>query len=307
MNTRVYLITGFLGSGKTTLMKHLLDLGKGLKTGVIMNEFGREGIDGALLGSDKINLTEINNGSVFCTCRSDQFIEALVKMSSMGLDAIFIETSGMANPRGMGEILEITKKQSGYEYDYKGCIAIADATNIIKLMDVSPAVKDQLSYADLILINKTDLADEAALDSIENHIRNLNGKALIHRTSYSQLPQNFDVLLMKTAHVPDGAFTTAAESGVRKVSVKFTDSLPYEKFLKLLNDFSPITYRFKGFVELDGSDYIIDCVGSNISLEKTEGAVPGHYAEIISDSVKPLLIKFRKKYLEIMGEEPIAE
>lgn len=304
METALYLITGFLGSGKTTLMRRLLTAENSVKTGIIVNEFGQEGIDGSLLSSGDLEMTEINNGSIFCTCKSDRFIEALITMSDMGLDAVYIETSGMANPRGMGQIIDIVKKQSGFLYDYRGCITIVDATNVEKLISVSPAVSDQIAYADYILINKTDLVPQDALAKIRSAIKGINDVAPVAETSYADIEDIRKLLELKPLHDKQGPLTTAAQSGVRKLSVEFPVSLDRSTFKEFLNSFSPLTYRFKGFVMLDGKPHRIDCAGENISLVEMESEPPGYHAEIISDSGKPLSIKFKKAYRDTFGANP---
>ncbi len=307
MNTRLYLITGFLGSGKTTLMKRLLTADDEMKTGIIVNEFGREGIDGSLLESGNIEMSEINNGSIFCTCRSERFIEALILLSEKNLDYVFIETSGMANPRGMGEIIDIIKKQTGFEYDYRGCITVVDASNVKKLITVSTAVSDQISYADYILINKTDLVSPVELDTVRKAVRQLNEVAQTVETTHADTDDNHRLLKLAPLTNKSGPLTTAAQSGVRKLSVEFPCLMDKSKFRKFIEIVSPMTYRFKGFIRLDGKPYRIDCAGENISLEPLAGDPSGFYAEVIADSKKPLGSIFKKTYNEIMGEDPVVK
>lgn len=104
---KLYLLTGFLGAGKTTMLLSLLNGGgvAGKKIGVIQNEFGKLSIDGALLQRGDIEMQEISNGSIFCSCLKLQFVSALAEMSKQGLDMLFVESSGLADPSNLEEIL----------------------------------------------------------------------------------------------------------------------------------------------------------------------------------------------------------
>ena len=105
-NIQIYLISGFLGSGKTTFLKQLLEQNSNKRVGVIVNEFGNVGIDGTVLQKDGIEMVEINNGSIFCSCLKDNFVKTLVAFLELPIDILFIEASGMADPSSMKILLE---------------------------------------------------------------------------------------------------------------------------------------------------------------------------------------------------------
>ena len=94
LNTKLYVLTGFLGSGKTTALLKLLERLKGSRIGVIQNEFGKLGIDGTILRNDDIQMVEINRGSIFCTCQKLNFVKALADMARQDFDYLFVESSG---------------------------------------------------------------------------------------------------------------------------------------------------------------------------------------------------------------------
>ncbi|PKM48674.1 MAG: GTP-binding protein, partial [Firmicutes bacterium HGW-Firmicutes-6] len=99
---KLILLTGFLGAGKTTMLKKLLIEYEGRKIGVLMNEFGETGIDGQLIKNEDFDLIELNNGSVFCVCLKENFIKGLAEFLHHQLEIVFVESSGVADPSNMG-------------------------------------------------------------------------------------------------------------------------------------------------------------------------------------------------------------
>jgi len=134
----LHIITGFLGSGKTTLLNRLLHAasGQGKKVGVIVNEWGRINIDGRLIAHDGIELAELNNGQLFCSCLSASFVQALVLFARHPLDAVFVETSGMANPLPLKELFAEMEKLTGRHYAYQGMTALVDPESFLELAEV---------------------------------------------------------------------------------------------------------------------------------------------------------------------------
>ena len=119
---KLYLLTGFLGSGKTTFLTNILNDLSGQRVGVIMNEFGKVGIDGTIIKKEDIELIEINKGSIFCSCLQLSFVSALVEMADRDMDYVFVESSGLADPSNIGEFLEAVEVAKGDVYDYSGAI-----------------------------------------------------------------------------------------------------------------------------------------------------------------------------------------
>ena len=109
VNTKLYVLTGFLGSGKTTALLKLLERLKGSRIGVIQNEFGKLGIDGTILRNDDIQMVEINRGSIFCTCQKLNFVKALADMAQQDFDYLFVESSGWGDPSNVQEILDAAR------------------------------------------------------------------------------------------------------------------------------------------------------------------------------------------------------
>lgn len=116
---KLYFLTGFLGSGKTTILRNLLENMEGTKVGVIQNELGKISIDGTVLQNNDIQMVELNRGSIFCSCLRLSFVDALVQMSRKGLEYVFVESSGFGDPSNAEEILAATEVMAPDAYDFK--------------------------------------------------------------------------------------------------------------------------------------------------------------------------------------------
>ena len=182
----VTVITGYLGSGKTTLLNHILTGQKERKVAVIVNEFGEVGIDGQLIEQDgDEQLIEFNNGCLCCTVRGD-LVETIGRLRERAgeLDAILIETTGIADPAPVASTFFVSEEvRAGTRLD--SFITVVDAINLEKNLDQSVEAQEQVAFADIILINKTDLACEEQLQRIERRVRTLNPLARLHRTDHS--------------------------------------------------------------------------------------------------------------------------
>ena len=182
----VTVITGYLGSGKTTLLNHILTGQKERKVAVIVNEFGEVGIDGQLIEQDSDEqLIEFNNGCLCCTVRGD-LVETIGRLRERAgeLDAILIETTGIADPAPVASTFFVSEEvRAGTRLD--SFITVVDAINLEKNLDQSVEAQEQVAFADIILINKTDLASEEQLQRIERRVRTLNPLARLHRTDHS--------------------------------------------------------------------------------------------------------------------------
>ncbi len=183
----VTIITGFLGSGKTTLLNHILTNQQGLKTAVLVNEFGEIGIDNELIVTTDDNMVELNNGCICCTINED-LVNAVYKVLERQekLDYLVVETTGLADPLPVAltflgtELRDLTRLDS--------IVTVVDAANYSLDLFNSQAAYSQIAYGDIIVLNKTDLVDEADLDLLEVKIRDVKEGARILRTVKSQVP-----------------------------------------------------------------------------------------------------------------------
>lgn len=184
----LFLISGFLGAGKTTFLKTLLHGRNTERLGVLVNEFGSLGVDGQTLEQDGLRLVEIKGGSVFCACLKAGFVRTLKAFSAQPVDSLLVEASGMADPAGMAKILDELSPYTTRPYRYRGCVCLVDATTFAAYAEVLPAVQNQVATADLILVNKADLAGEAELAEVHAAVRGLNRVAPVYNTVRALLP-----------------------------------------------------------------------------------------------------------------------
>lgn len=183
----VTVITGFLGSGKTTLVNRILAEQHGRKIAVIVNEFGEISVDGQLiLSQDQEELVEFNNGCLCCTVRGD-LVDTLANLKDRtDLDAILIETTGLADPAPVASTFFVAD-QIKSETRLDSFVTLADAVNLERNLAQSEEAREQIAFADIILINKIDLVSESQVAEVERMIRILNPFARIHYTEHSMI------------------------------------------------------------------------------------------------------------------------
>ncbi len=183
----VTLLTGYLGAGKTTLLNRILSEPHGKKYAVIVNEFGEIGIDNDLVVGADEEVFEMNNGCICCTVRGDliRIIDGLMKRKGK-FDAIIVETTGLADPAPVAQTFFVDENV-GKQTKLDAVVTVADAKWLKDRLKDAPEAKNQIAFADVILLNKTDLVDEADLKEIEARIRGINPYAKLHRTQRSQI------------------------------------------------------------------------------------------------------------------------
>ncbi len=183
----VTVVTGFLGSGKTTLINHILKGQHGQKVAVIVNEFGEIGIDGQLMiEEDEEQLVEFNNGCLCCTVRGD-LVRTLEDLSHRAdLDSVLIETTGIADPAPVASTFIVSEEISS-KFSLDAFVTVVDAPNLNRNLIDSHEAQEQVAFADIILLNKTDLVLPEELKRIEQKLRSLNPLAKIHYTEFSAI------------------------------------------------------------------------------------------------------------------------
>ncbi|WP_296816380.1 GTP-binding protein [Brevundimonas sp.] len=184
----VTVLTGYLGAGKTTLLNRILTEDHGKRYAVIVNEFGEIGIDNDLVVGADEEVFEMNNGCVCCTVRGDliRVVSGLMKRKG-GFDAIIVETTGLADPGPVAQTFfmdEDVKARTRLD----SVTALVDAKYVMQRLDDSKEAREQVAFADQIILNKTDLVDEAGLEAVEARLRALNPLAPIRRAERANVP-----------------------------------------------------------------------------------------------------------------------
>ena len=179
----VTVLTGYLGSGKTTLLNRILSENHGKRYAVIVNEFGEIGIDNDLIVESDEEIYEMNNGCVCCTVRGDliRVVEGLMRRPGR-FDAIVVETTGLADPVPVAQTFFMDDDvRSKTKLD--AVVALVDAKHLPLRLKDSREAEDQIAFADVVVLNKTDLVNDEELRNVEAAIRAINPAAKIHRTT----------------------------------------------------------------------------------------------------------------------------
>jgi G3E family GTPase len=193
----VTVLTGYLGAGKTTLLNRILSEPHGKRYAVIVNEFGEIGIDNDLVVGVDEEVFEMNNGCICCTVRGDlvRILDGLMRRKGK-FDAIIVETTGLADPAPVAQTFFIDENV-GRKTKLDAVVTVADAKWLNERLKDAPEAKNQIAFADVILINKTDLVSPEELSEIEARIRGINPYAKLHKTERAKVP--LDAVLGRNA------------------------------------------------------------------------------------------------------------
>jgi len=272
----VTIITGFLGSGKTTLLNRLIADNSDRKFAIIENEFGDIPIDQELVVNAKDGIFEMSSGCICCSL-NEELGQLLLKLSSpeYTFDHLLIETTGIAEPDAVAGAFLGAGKESKYVLD--GTICLADARDIMQNIQERGEAVRQVSFADVILLNKTDLVNPAQLAEIKQSLSQVNADAKIVESSFGQCNANllnlraYDSLVLESRllipkpHHPHHELTAHA--------FEFTEPLNPEKFEHWINTLLFLSgyqiYRIKGILNIyrETHKVIFQSVRSNSKTE----------------------------------------
>ncbi|KAB8334378.1 GTP-binding protein [Scytonema tolypothrichoides VB-61278] len=261
----VTVLTGYLGAGKTTLLNRILTHEHGKKVAVIVNEFGEVGIDNQLIIDADEEIFEMNNGCICCTVRGDliRIIGNLMKRRHK-FDHLVIETTGLADPAPVIQTFFMDEDMRE-QLELDAVVTVVDAKHIWQHWDADEA-QEQIAFADVILLNKTDLVPPEQLDELEKRIRGMNAMAKIYRTRDSEV--SMDALLGVKAFDLNRALEIDPEflgedahehdETVSSVALVAEGALDGDKLNdwmgELLQTQGPDIFRMKGILNIAGED-----------------------------------------------------
>ncbi len=287
---KLYLVTGFLGSGKTSVINSLLSLLADRKVGLILNDFGSIAVDGALVeGSDSIvSLKSLSGGQIFCSCLSGSFINAVQEMAPLGPEVILVEASGLAKPAPLLEIVSVIRKQTKGQVEYGGMLCVVDAERFPLLSKSLKTLEEQMVFSDWFIVNKIDLVDKEQLESTIGRIESLRPLAPVFKTSFGKVSQDFLEALYQPLEEERHASVNASSyrgwgvEGRPKTCVFFPNNTFQRSSLeRFLREVSSQMLRMKGFVPTgDGKVLLVDAVGPHVTV--SERTMP--------DSMKPGIV-----------------
>lgn len=268
--TKLYLLTGFLGAGKTTFLTGVLNELSDSKVAVIMNEFGKIGIDGRIIEREGMELLELNRGSIFCSCLQLSFVSALIEMADREMDFVFVESSGLADPSNIGEFLDAVIVAKGDVYEYSGAICIVDGVNFLDQVEDIETVVRQLKFAHLVIVSKVDLIDEEMLQRVKEKIHTINSRIEIAISRNGTYDFRFvEKDLMKEDWLGEET-TNTPENRPKTLSLTYEGKITRKQLTDFLDLIKGDSYRIKGFFRLEDGWNQVDVVGKKIDYKKTE-------------------------------------
>ena len=263
----VTVLTGFLGAGKTTLLNRILTEQHGHRYAVIVNEFGEEGIDNDLVVDADEEVFEMNNGCICCTVRGDliRILGGLMKRADQ-LDAIIIETTGLADPAPVAQTFFMDQDVAD-RTKLDAIVTVADAVHLNTQLGEHHEAEEQIAFADVVLLNKTDLVDADGLEGVETRIRKINPYTKIIRTAHCEAPLDnilgldafsLDRVLEVEPDFLESDHDHEHDDDVKSVSFLSETPLDLDKFEtwfgNLLRTHGQDILRSKGIIEFLGVD-----------------------------------------------------
>jgi G3E family GTPase len=287
------LLTGFLGAGKTTLLNRLIPFYRVQRLALLINEFGKVGVDGELLIPGDYAKLELNRGSLFCVCVRTDFIAAVGQIGlQLKPDLLIIEATGIADTSEMERMLAVPTLRQWIRLEAVLCLV--DATSFLKIKDNLKAPAAQIRSADLVLLNKIDLAGESQIVRIEAAIRAISPQARIQRTQRAEFP--LDLLsqiqrpVIETMASPGDGFPDPVFSH----TMEFAGNISRERLERLMASLNAGILRVKGFVRIDGVWQYLDKSGEIWSLTPVAtSSIAINRIVVIGGNLEPLQLTKR--------------
>ena len=259
----ICLITGFLGTGKTTLLKRIVDENRGRKWIYLVNEFSALDVDGAMVSEENPDVVSIPGGSIFCKCLVTEFIRHMAQIRWRYPDAegVVIEASGMADPRVMADMLKETGLDAHYEL--ANIISIVEPRSFLRLIHTLPNIIHQVEAADLVLLNKCDLFDDAQLVETEQRVRSI--KVGVNIVRCVQGNADFSVFGAGISHNHlHGEYALCRDP---RYSSFTTPAFDIEKLQLFISENEEEIYRVKGYIETTEGPVYFDYSKTGFSVE----------------------------------------
>jgi G3E family GTPase len=274
----VLLITGFLGAGKTTLIRHLLHspFPEAGKIAVLVNEFGKIGIDGQLLSGLNVEIIELASGCICCTIKTDFFKAVQEIHRRLRPDFLVVETTGIAQP---GEILDVLCTPPLMDFSrVRNIITVVDAGFFQAREILGPFYARQIHGADILLLNKVDLVEETRVQEVEDSLRQMNPSARIFTTLHcavdvSILTGDSFATRQKPPQVQDHLPDSAGDA-FQTISFQDEGALDRKKLTHFLESLPPNIFRVKGWVHFFDASAFVDFSGGRYRISPVDNLQP---------------------------------
>lgn len=263
--TPAYVLVGFLGSGKTTVLGQLIEwcVARGLKPGLIINEFGDISIDGEALRQEGMPMTELSSGCVCCTAGEDMVLSLLDMTTRPDIDLIVLEATGLADPADMLD--ELTDPFLWQRVEVGGILSVVDSKRITDLHTISALTRRQIEYADILIMNKCDLISEEQRAAVQNQLSTLAPNARIFPAEQGLPHAGVEAVLAQSLVAGRTRFRQEADekhhaqhehehehghahASIHSALFSLEQPLDREAFEQFLENLPDSIYRAKGFV-----------------------------------------------------------
>lgn len=269
------LVTGFLGTGKTTLLRQLVTRYAQRRVAYLVNEFAPSDVDGRLLDLPPDRLVSVVGGSIFCRCLVSEFIRHLHKLASLPGRApagVVIEASGMSDPRVIRRML--TETQLDRKFALRSVVAVVSPDSFADLLETLPALTAQVAASDVVLVNKADLHTAAECAEVEAAVRAIQPAARVLCCTRADV--DLDVFSPEALHAPNsnsaGDYAPCTDPHFARSICTGARATDEASLFATLTALRPLVYRVKGFVRVGALQYYADVSRAGVECHLTGGA-----------------------------------
>ncbi|MCK4565123.1 MAG: GTP-binding protein [Verrucomicrobia bacterium] len=293
----ICLITGFLGTGKTTLLKRIVAENRARKWIYLVNEFSALDVDGAIVSEENPDVVSIPGGSIFCKCLVTEFIGQMTKIHEQHGDAegVVIEASGMADPRVIADML--TETQLDQHFELANIVSIVEPRSFLRLIHTLPNIIHQVEAADLVLLNKCDLFDEEQLSETDQAVRNIKADANLVRCVKSKA--DFPIFGNTNKHSNlHGEYAKCRDPNYFTFTTELNNPINPAVVETFVRENEESIYRVKGYFQsLEGPIYF-DYSKAGFSIAPVEPGKTQGLAWIVDGGSEGLQPQFKKAVAE---------
>lgn len=265
---KLYLLSGSVGSGKSSFLKNLLAYFPSEKIGIIVNEFGRIACGGTIYKKKGVSYVKSNNGSVFCSCKRARLVDAMEEMAEHPLKYLFVEVAGIADLASFCDVINEVAAPEGDVFEYGGVIYIVDGLYFMDQLENLGVIEKQLQYSNLAVINKIDLIGKKTVEKIKAKILEVNPCIIIKEAQFGRFDYSFldeDLIEGQPPACEDA--TDHLESMPVNIILSFEGELKKEELTRFLKEVSKSCYRIKGYFKLDDGWNRVDMINSRIDYK----------------------------------------
>lgn len=294
----ITLVTGFLGSGKTSLLKEIIKQNSDRKFVYLVNEFSPADIDCKLINNTTSGTVSIPGGSIFCKCLVTQFIHQLSDIPDKfskpdhPVERVVIEASGIADPKVIRKMLRETHLSATYEL--QAVVSVVDPVSFPKLLNTLPNIRSQIEAADIIFLNKIDLVSDSQVNQTEISIREITPQTPIIKTTHCQFTGNILSMISKSPDLT-GEYAKCADPHYSTMILK--NNIHSVKQIKsIIEPIAEDIYRLKGFLKTDTETYYLDYSASGWEISSPFTETDGSGISIIVNGAN------RKKVIDYLKD-----